>query len=56
MFFKTSGVAIVRLPPLVVGLAAHSLCMEYRTTAVFLLRSQPEWGRRSQGPPETNLL
>ena len=46
--------------PLVVGLAAHLLCMEHRTMAVFLLRSQlvaqPEWGRRSRGLPEANLL
>jgi len=33
MFLKTSGGAIVRLPPLIVGLAAHALCMEYRTMA-----------------------
>jgi len=60
MFLKTSGGAIARLPPSVVGLAAHPLCMEYRTMAVFLLRSQPvaqpQWCRRGHGDSETNLL
>ena len=60
MFLKTSGGAVVRLPPLVVCLAAHPFCMEYRTMAVLLVRpqpvEQPEWGRRSHGPPETTLL
>ena len=35
MFLKTSAVAVVRFPPLVANLAAHPLCMEYRTMEVF---------------------
>ena len=39
--FESFGWCSCPVAPLVVGLAAHPLCMEYRTMAVLLLRSQP---------------
>jgi len=39
--FENFGWCNFPVAPLVVGLATHPLCMEYRTMAVFLLRPQP---------------